>query len=232
MNWSTVGHVHESARDLVPSWLHPVVNAVDGIDAHRITSFLPQPRSKAQTQARHSAILMLFGPDQDLLLIERAHDSSQHSGQPAFPGGAVDSTDIDAVHTALREANEETGLDPTGVVTFGRLPDLWIPVSNFVVTPVLGYWAQPSAVAPGDPREVASVHRIPIAEFVDPLNRVRVAHPSGYIGSGFTVANLLVWGFTGGIISTMLDLTGWSQPWDQSRIVSLDSGSDPRVDLP
>jgi hypothetical protein len=41
-----------------------------------------------------------------------------------------------------------------------------------------------------------------------------------------------VWGFTGGIISTMLDLTGWSQPWDQSRIVSLDSGSDPRVDLP
>lgn len=228
MTWKTVGEVHEAARDLVPDWLHPVVQAVDGVDAQSITSFVPQ----AETQSRHSAVLMLFGPDRDLLLIERAHDSSQHSGQPAFPGGAVDPTDTDVVHTALREAQEETGLDPRGVVAFGQLPDLWIPVSNFVVTPVLGYWSQPTAVTPGDPREVASVHQIPINDFVDPSNRVKVAHPSGYVGNGFSVSNLLVWGFTGGIISTMLDLTGWARPWDQSRVIPLNSGLDPRVDTP
>lgn len=226
MSWTTVGQVHESAHDLVPAWLHPVVEAIDGVEARRITSFLPQP----EFEGRHSAVLMLFGPDQDLLLIERAHDQSQHSGQPAFPGGAVDLADTDIVHTALREAHEETGLDPTGVVVFGRLPDLWIPVSDFVVTPILAYWSHPCEVAPGDPREVASVHRIPIVDFADPANRVRVAHPSGYVGDGFRVADLLVWGFTGGIISTMLDLTDWSRPWNQSVIVSLGTGVDPRVD--
>lgn len=228
MTWKSVGQVHESAHELVPSWLHPVIQAVDGVDAQRITTFVPQ----ANIESRHSAVLMLFGPDRDLLLIERAHDSSMHSGQPAFPGGAVDPTDTDVVHTALREAHEETGLNPQGVVTFGQLPDLWIPVSNFVVTPILGFWSQPTAVSPGDPREVASVHQIPIDEFVDPANRVKVAHPSGYVGNGFAVSNLLVWGFTGGIISTMLDLTGWAQPWDQSRVVPLNSGVDPRADSP
>lgn len=218
MTWSTLGQIHEPARDLVPHWLQPVVHAVDGVQAQRITPFLPTE----EVQGRHSAVLMLFGPDQDLLLIERAHDSSQHSGQPAFPGGAVDDTDSGVVHTALREAHEETGLDPAGVVTFGQLPDLWIPISGYVVTPILGYWQQPTPVAPGDPREVASVHRIQIEDFVNPENRLRVVMPSGYVGNAFTVSNLLVWGFTGGLISTMLDLAGWAQPWDQSRVIPID----------
>ncbi len=226
MTWSTVGTVHQSARDFVPTWLYPVVDAVDGLDAHRITTFLPA----ADSPGRHSAVLMLFGPDQDLLLIERAHDSSQHSGQPAFPGGAVDPTDTGVVDTALREAREETGLDPSGVMAFGQLPDLWIPVSNYVVTPVLGFWATPSEIAPGDPREVASVHQIPIEEFVDPRNRVKVALSSGYVGNGFKVANLLVWGFTGGLISSMLDLTGWARPWDQTRVVPISPSVNPRVE--
>ncbi len=224
--WSTVGKVHEAARDFVPDWLYPVVDGVDGVDARRITTFLPP----ADVSGRHSAVLMLFGPDQDLLIIERAHDSSQHSGQPAFPGGAVDPADTGAVDTALREASEETGLDPSGVIAFGQLPDLWIPVSNFVVTPILGFWEKPSDIAPGDPREVASVHRIPIEDFVNPGNRVKVAHPSGYVGNGFEVANLLVWGFTGGLISTMLDLAGWSTPWDRTRMVPVDPIIDPRMD--
>ena len=217
MSWSLHGRVHAPALEFLPEWLTPVVTAIEGVDASRITTFLPKAG-----QGRHSAVLMLFGPDRDLLLIERAHDSSMHSGQPAFPGGMVEATDAGVTHTAIREAQEETGLDPTGVIPFGQLPDLFIPVSNFVVTPILGFWDKPSPVAPGDPREVASVHRILIDDFVNPDNRIKIAHPSGYIGNGFTVSDLVVWGFTGGLISTMLDLAGWEQPWDQKRIIPLE----------
>ena len=67
-------------------------------------------------------MLVLFGdgPDgPDLLLIERARDLRSHAGQPAFPGGAIDPGDVDAVGAALREAAEETGLDPAGVDVVG-----------------------------------------------------------------------------------------------------------------
>ena len=122
----------------------------------------------------------------------------------------------------MREAQEETGLDPSGVRVFATLPDLWVPVTNYVVTPILGWWRDPSPVWARDPAEVSSVHRVPIAAFVDPSNRCRVLHPSGFIGPGFEVDGLLVWGFTAGLISGMLDLLGWAEPWDESRMVPLE----------
>lgn len=203
----------------VPSWLEPVAARVDGIRGEHLTRFLPPPEG-----GRASAVLILFGEgDQgpDVLLIERAHDMRSHAGQPAFPGGAVDPGDADAIDAALREAVEETGLDPSGVEVFGMLPDLWVPVSGFVVTPVLGWWRQPSPVSAVDVVEVASVHRVPIAELIDPAHRCRVRHPSGYVGFGFEVRDLLVWGFTAGLLNGVLDLGGWSVPWDDTRVVDL-----------
>jgi 8-oxo-dGTP pyrophosphatase MutT (NUDIX family) len=164
---------------------------------------------------------MLFSDERDVLLIQRASTMRSHAGQPAFPGGALDD-DEDAAAAALREAQEETGLDPSGVVVFGALPDLWVHVTNYVVTPVLGWWRTPSPILAQDPAEVESVHRVPIADLVDPANRCRVLHPSGFVGPGFQVEGMLVWGFTGGILSTLLDTMGWSVPWDESRIVPLD----------
>ena len=133
-----------------------------------------------------------------------------------------ESEDAGPIAAALREAREETGLDTSGIDVFALVPDLWVPVSGFVVTPVLGYWREPSPVSAVDLTEVASVHRIPISELVDPANRTRVRHPSGYIGLGFTVRGLVIWGFTAGILSGMLDLAGWSEPWDDSRIIDLE----------
>ena len=213
MTWSLRGRIDHTTRESLPDWLDPLINVVDGIEAEQVTSLVPQPGI-----GRHSAVLILFSPERELVLIERAHDSSTHSGQTAFPGGVLEPQDSGTVAAALREAEEETGLNPTGVVTFGELPDLWIPISNFVVSPILGYWQEPSPLSVMDPREVASVHRVSIDEFVNPANRIRVSHPSGYIGNAFNVSDLVVWGFTGGLISTLLDLTGWAQPWDQSRI--------------
>ena len=184
--------------------------------AEELTRFVPP-----HGEGRHSAVLILFGEDRDLLLIQRASTMRSHAGQPAFPGGAVDEDDDDAAGAALREAQEETGLDPSGVLVFGALPDLWVPVTNYVVTPVLGWWHTVSPVWAMDPAEVESVHRVPIADLVDPANRCRVLHPSGFVGPAFEVQGLLVWGFTAGLISGLLDRLGWAVPWDESRVVPL-----------
>lgn len=216
MAWQRLGSVDPQAVALVPHWLRPVAEAAVTMTAEEVTRFVPP-----HGEGRHSAVLILFSDERDLLLIQRASTMRSHAGQPAFPGGAVDDDDSDAVGAALREAQEETGLDPDGVVVFGSLPDLWVPVTNFVVTPVLGWWREPSPVHAQDPAEVSSVHRVPIADLVEPANRCRVFHPSGYIGPGFEVQGMLVWGFTAGILSVLLDRLGWALPWDEDRVVPL-----------
>jgi 8-oxo-dGTP pyrophosphatase MutT (NUDIX family) len=160
------------------------------------------------------------GPD--VLLTERASTLRSHAGQVSFPGGRTDPTDADAVATALREAEEETGLVPSGVIPLAVLPDLFIPPTGYVVTPVVAYWRDPSAVHAVDPRETATVVRVPLAELADPRNRMQVRHPSGYVGPAFHVADLIVWGFTGALLSTVLHLGGWERPWDVSRVHDLD----------
>jgi 8-oxo-dGTP pyrophosphatase MutT (NUDIX family) len=151
------------------------------------------------------------GPD--VLILQRAADMRHHAGQPAFPGGAAEPGDADPVATALREANEEVGLDPATVRVLATLPPLWIPVSGFVVTPVLAWWRAPHPVHPRQPAEVARVDRLSVAELVRPENRCWVRHPSGYVGAAFRVRGMLVWGFTAGILSVLLELAGWSRPW-------------------
>lgn len=200
----------------LPEWLTPLVEATRSLTGTELSQFLPPDDS-----GRQSAVLMLFGDGPDVLLIQRAADMRSHAGQPAFPGGAVDPEDDGPVAAALREAQEETGLDPAGVEVIHELPQLWLPPSNYVVTPVLAYWRTPSPVSAMDPAEVESVHRVPLADLTDPGNRVKVRHPSGYIGNGFRVQGMLVWGFTAGLLDRIIALAGWERPWDFSRIVDI-----------
>ncbi len=170
-------------------------------------------------------MLILFaegseGPD--LLLIERASTMRSHAGQPAFPGGAQDPEDDGPVAAALREAQEEVGLEPTSVDVLGVLPALWLPPSGFVVHPVVGWWREPHEVRVVDVAEVASVTRVPLAELTDPENRFRITHTSGLIGPAFDVRGMTVWGFTAGLIAGLLTLAGWERPWDRDRLRELD----------
>lgn len=164
------------------------------------------------------------GRDLDVLLHRRAATMGYHAGQIAFPGGGVDASDRDITATALREAVEETGLDPTGVEILGQLPPLPLPVSNNLVTPVPAWWTKTSDVAAVDHREAVDVFRLPVADLLDPANRASVAHSAS--GSrirmrtpAFTVGDTLVWGFTAIVLSRMFDELGWAVPWDERRMV-------------
>lgn len=206
----------------LPDWWHPLATSSAKVTSDQISRFSP-PREGG----RESAVLMLLGEGldgvtgPDVLLLERAHTLRNHAGQPAFPGGAADPGDGGPVGTALREAKEEVGLDPATVEVVSVLPALWLPPSNFVVTPVLAWWREPHPVAAGHPDEVARVARVPIAELADPANRLRVRHPSGFIGPAFSVRSMLVWGFTAGLLSALLDLAGWALPWNRAHIVEI-----------
>lgn len=204
-----------------PDWLRPLVAAAQQASAGELSIHGP-PEG---VHGRESAVLMLFGEaddgEPDVLLIERAHTLRSHAGQPAFPGGGIEPLDGGPVAAALREAAEETGLDPSGVHVLAVLPKLWLPPSGHLVTPVLGWWRAPTPVWAADPSEVASVHRVRLAELVNPDNRLLVHHPSGHVGPAFMVNGLVVWGFTAGILSAVLDAAGLARPWDRSRVEPL-----------
>lgn len=224
----------------LPSWWEPLLSQVRAARTEDFT------RLRTPTGVgRDSAVLVLLADRQpdlglpgdqamgadsditsgpDVLVLQRADTMRNHAGQPAFPGGAADPGDADPAATALREAHEEVGLDPTSVTVLAELPRLWIPVSGFVVTPVLAWWHAPHEVHPRDPGEVARVARLPVAELVDPANRLRVRHPtSGWIGPAFEVRGMVVWGFTAGVLAALLQMGGWARPWAQDRILDFPS---------
>jgi hypothetical protein len=99
------------------------------------------------------------------------------------------------------------------------LPQLWLPPSRNLVTPVLAWWRVPSRVEAVDPLEVAAVSRVAIADLADPANRVTVRHPLGYASPAFNVAGMLVWGFTAGVLDRLIKLGGWEQDWDRESYV-------------
>jgi 8-oxo-dGTP pyrophosphatase MutT (NUDIX family) len=208
----------------LPDWLQPLADAARAVRPEDLSRFLPPDDGSG----RRSAVLMAFAATDDgpgVLLIERAADMRTHAGQVAFPGGATDPDDPHAVATALREAEEEVGLDPSTVVIVAELPALFLPPSGFVVSPVLAWWTEPHPVAPVDAAEVARVAVVPVEALANPDNRFRVVHPSGWFGPGFEVDGLFVWGFTAGLLDQLLQLGGWARPWDDSRLRPLPAAS-------
>lgn len=197
-----------------PEWLLRAEETLRAEQPAWFTDFAPP-----EEVARRSAVLMLVAPGErghDIVLTERSHTLRSHAGQVSFPGGRLDPGE-GPVEAALRETWEEVGVDPEGVEVVGSFPDLWLGPSQNAVTPVLGWWASPGRLRVVDPGEVARVERIPVDDLVDPANRFTVKGPSGYVGPGFEVADLFVWGFTAQLLSVLLDASGLTEPWDEGR---------------
>lgn len=199
-----------------PEWLATLRQIIRMAKAEDLRVFSPP-----EGHDRRAGVLILFGQTDgvlDVLLTERAVTLRSHAGQVSFPGGSLDPQDAGPVDAALREAQEETGLDPTGVEILGVLPDLYIPVSDYTVTPVLGWWHEAAPVAPVDPAEVVQVARVPLSELADPAHRFLVRNPNGFQGPGFRVGGLFIWGFTAILLDVLLRLAGWELPWDENRL--------------
>jgi len=196
----------------LPGWLTPLVKSLRDATVADLGRFTPPDDGSG----RESAVLVAFAAVADgpgILLIERAATMRTHAGQAAFPGGAADPGESPE-QTALREAQEEVGLDPTSVQVVATLPALFLAPSGFVVTPVVAWWKAPHLVSAIAVDEVASVAVVPVAELVDPANRFRVAHPSGFRGPGFDAGGLFIWGFTALLLDRLLSLGGWAREWD------------------
>lgn len=121
------------------------------------------------TNAQKAAVLALFFPKDKiwhLALIQRAaHDKDQHSGQIGFPGGRHEKDDPDFRFTALRETEEEIGLAAQEIKVLGSLSSLYIPVSDFLVFPYVGYVGFTPTFQP-EPSEVEKVLELPFSEFL------------------------------------------------------------------
>ncbi|MBD0321808.1 MAG: CoA pyrophosphatase [Aldersonia sp.] len=220
--------------DSMPAWLRRVAQ-LPPADERGINPVL----SRAVDQSgpvREAAVLVLFGGsrdadpngpgglpvDADVLLTQRASTLRQHSGQVAFPGGGADPGDDGPVATALREAQEETGLDPDGVTPLAVWPGIFIPVSRFEVRTVLAYWHAPSPIHVVDRAEAERVVRVPVRALIDPANRCQLRHPLGYQGPAFLVEDMVVWGFTAGILAGLLAVSGWELDWDHADVRDLE----------
>lgn len=232
--------------DASPPWLTPLVANLERVpDAYRqrvppeLLAALTGGRiaADAARTGRDAAVLVLFsGPDAehppgsvpddaDLLLTVRASSLRHHAGQAAFPGGAADPSDAGPVHTALREAWEETGIDPGRLRPLATLDRMYIPPSGFHVVPVLAYSPDPGPVAVVDESETAVVARVPLRAFINPANRLMVYRsgaPARFAGPAFLLNEMLVWGFTGHVISAMLDVAGWARAWNTDEVHELD----------
>ena len=194
----------------LPDPLPPPADALmavvlEGGPARAVRRTLP-----AAGTARDAAVLVLLYPDADgdgrVVLIERTDGGGHHSGEISLPGGKAEPLDADPVATALREAAEEIGLDPTnGVTVVGRLDALWIPVSDFRVTPVVAL----AVSRPRFTRQAAEVAQIlePRVDVFLPTNELEIIErtvggwPLRY--GHYQVEGLSVWGATARILSQL-----------------------------
>jgi 8-oxo-dGTP pyrophosphatase MutT (NUDIX family) len=240
----------ESERSLLspgaaPPWLKPLVDnarAVKQAYRRRVPAELLALVTAANAKAaltgtgRDAAVLVLFsGPadspngglpdDADLLVTVRASTLRHHAGQAAFPGGAADPGDDGPIFTAMREATEETGIDTSRLTPLATLEKMFIPPSGFHVVPVLAYSPDPGSVFVVDESETAVVARVPVRAFINPENRLMVYRKENtrrLAGPAFLLNEMLVWGFTGQVISAMLDVAGWTRPWNTEDVRELD----------
>jgi 8-oxo-dGTP pyrophosphatase MutT (NUDIX family) len=169
-------------------------------------------RFSSPDDAKQSSVLILLYPLEDrigLVLMLRPEYTGVHSGQISLPGGKHEETDESLIYTALREAQEEIGIDPVKVQIIGQLTEMYIPPSNFMVTPVVGYQTSRPHFKM-DFKEVAKIIEIRLDDLLDEHNRQmkKMKLSKGFslrVPSYFINGNI-IWGATAMILSELKEI--------------------------
>jgi 8-oxo-dGTP pyrophosphatase MutT (NUDIX family) len=171
----------------------------------------PEP-PEAGASARAAAVLApIYAVDGRpyLLFTRRSADLPKHKGEISFPGGARDPADASLTITALREAREEIGLDPMRVEVLGALPPVYVSVSNFIITPQVGWLGDGLPTLAVNAAEVAELIHAPLAALADPsIYHAEVWHHLGtsHLVHFFDFTPYLIWGATGRMLYSLLAL--------------------------
>ena len=195
-----------------------LANPLSGIDSH--LKMAPKHRAdellakKDEIQdAKKSAVMILFFHDDTglkMIVIRRSVYVGVHSGQIAFPGGRYEEEDGDVKVTAFREIEEEIGISEDKIEIIGRLSDIYVPPSNFLISIFVGYLDE-KPVYKIDEREVNEVIEIPFDDFLKPdvikykdfyINSIKAISKAPY----FDVTNAEIWGASAMVISELLDV--------------------------
>ncbi len=181
------------------------------MEPHERAEFMKTFETKNLTP-KNAAVMMLFYPKNSnthFVLIERTSYNGVHSSQMAFPGGKFETFDTDLLATAHRETHEEIGILPEKVKFVKAFTPLYVPPSNFMVYPFLGFSDLELTFLP-DNREVASIAEIPVSMLIDDENLIQKNINTSYMNnvsvSGFLLNNHFVWGATAMMLSELKDV--------------------------
>ncbi len=163
----------------------------------------PQNRPARKPDLTPAAVLLplVLRHEPHVLLTQRTDSLTQHAGQVAFPGGRVDPNDVSLVETALRETQEETGIEPAFVTVAGFL-DAYETGTGYAILPVVGILSEGFALMP-QVREVAKIFEVPLSFLLDPANRVKQTREfRGTMRSfyAFTYEGHYIWGATAAML--------------------------------
>ena len=198
------------------------------MDLSGVSAHTPSTVDDAGQQAAVLAPILVSNGTEHILFTKRADHLGEHPGQMSFPGGSLEPEDADLQATALREADEEIGLEASEAAIFGRIDDIRT-VTDYAVRPFVA--SVPDREYRPDEREVAEVAILPIADLTDLDNYESERRDHPYYGDirihFFHVEGYTVWGATGRMLVQFLELaTDWEMPAEVDRVV------DPDADFP
>ena len=218
------------SRDLLAGWL----SHGSKVDASGDGAFSDDGESAIQAHAgkplKPAAVLILVINQADaptVLFTQRTAHLTDHAGQISFPGGRVEMADRDPLHTALREAEEETGIDVKRIEIIGAIPQ-YTTGTGYLITPVVG-WVEPPVIYRPDPTEVEECFEVPFDYLVDIDNHhLETAMFKGRMRSYYALpyGQRYIWGATAGMLVTLTRVIGAAQgrPVGQPIRRSPDSG--------
>ncbi len=191
-----------------------IKSSLPGIEAH--LKMIPFDRELIvpdinKTKFLDSAVIMLLFYHLNKLhfcLIKRSMKLKYHPGQISFPGGKIEKGESDYTVTALREANEEIGLNPKDVEIIGYMSNVYIPVSNFMIHPVLAY-SEYKPILKANESEVDEIISLPIYEFFNPVNITEEILKTGNSTIKtpcYKINSHIIWGATAMLISEFCEL--------------------------